>query len=202
MKSLVNRRVLMRAITTSLACTMLPRLAHAQTAPPSMSKINAHSFALTGIDGAPMPMAQFAGKIVLLVNTASKCSFTDQYGPLQALHERFGKDGLVIIGVPSNEFGNQEPGTEDDIVKFVSGEYSVSFPMAAKTRIKGGNAHPLYQWLANEAGPAGRPRWNFHKYLIDADGKMIDWYSSMTAPNSRKLTNAIERALQQTTAQN
>lgn len=199
MLSLIPRRVLVKAMAAGLAGALLPRAAYAVQA---MSKISAHSFSLTAIDGTPMPMAQFAGKVVLLVNTASKCSFTDQYDPLQALHERFGDDGLVIIGVPSNEFGRQEPGTEDDIVKFVSGEYSVSFPMAAKTRVKGGDAHALYKWLADEAGPAGRPRWNFHKYLIGADGQMIDWYSSMTAPDSRKLTNAIEAALQQRTAQN
>lgn len=199
MISLIPRRVLVKAMAAGLAGTLLPRAANAEQA---MSKISAHTFALTAIDGTPMPMAQFAGQVVLLVNTASKCSFTDQYGPLQALHERFGDEGLVIIGVPSNEFGNQEPGTEDDIVKFVSGEYSVGFPMATKTRVKGSDAHPLYQWLADEAGPAGRPRWNFHKYLIGADGQMIDWYSSMTAPDSRKLTNAIEKAIQQRTAQN
>lgn len=199
MISLIPRRVLLKAMAAGLAGAALPRAAYAET---QMSKISAHSFSLTAIDGAPMPMAQFAGKVVMLVNTASKCSFTDQYDPLQTLHERFGDDGLVIIGVPSNEFGRQEPGTEDDIAKFVSGEYSVSFPMAAKTNVQGGDAHPLYQWLADEAGPAGRPRWNFHKYLIGADGQMIDWYSSMTAPDSRKLVDAIEAALQQRTAQN
>lgn len=199
MISLIPRRMLIKAMAAGLAGAALPRAAGAQAA---MSPISAHSFSLTAIDGTPMPMAQFAGKVVLLVNTASKCSFTDQYDPLQALHERFGDDGLVIIGVPSNEFGRQEPGTEDDIAKFVSGEYNVSFPMAAKTSVKGGDAHPLYQWLADQAGLAGRPRWNFHKYLIGADGQMIDWYSSMTAPDSRTLTDAIESALQQRTAQN
>lgn len=160
------------------------------------STINAHSFTLKRIDGGEIALADYAGKVVLLVNTASKCSFTTQYDPLQALHERYGEAGLVIIGVPSNDFGRQEPGTEDDIAKFVSGEYSVSFPMAAKADVTGSDADPLYRWLAGEAGPLGTPRWNFHKYLIGADGELIDWYSSMTEPDSPKLISAIEKALQ------
>ena len=185
-----------RTIITTGMAALTTALASPVRADVSMSRKNAHAFALTAIDGSSMPMADFAGKVVLLVNTASKCSFTDQYGPLQALHQRYGEDGLVIIGVPSNEFGNQEPGTEDDIVKFVSGEYAVSFPMAAKTLVKGGNAHPLYKWLGEEAGPLGRPRWNFHKYLIGPDGELLEWFTSMTEPTSPRMTSAIERALQ------
>lgn len=197
----IARRALLKVGIAGFAGALMTHAAHAQSQA-TMSKISAHSFTLTAIDGTPMPMAQFAGKVVLLVNTASKCSFTDQYDPLQALYEAYADAGLVIVGIPSNEFGNQEPGTEDDIAKFISGEYAVSFPMAAKTQVKAGNAHPLYQWLGDQAGPMGRPRWNFHKYLIGADGQLIDWYSSMTAPNSRRLTSAIETALAQRTAAN
>jgi glutathione peroxidase len=192
MLSILPRRLFVKAMALSLAGAGLPKVAAAQS---TMSKANAHQFALTAITGEPMAMADFAGKVVLLVNTASKCSFTDQYGLLQALHDRYGKDGLVIIGVPSNEFGKQEPGTEDDIAKFVAGQYQVSFPMAAKTKVKGADAHPLYQWLAEQAGPLGVPRWNFHKYLIGADGEMIDWFTSATGPQSAKMTRAIEGAL-------
>lgn len=192
MISLIPRRILIKAMAAGLAGAALPKAANAKAA---MSVLNAHSFELTAITGEPIPMSDFAGKVVLLVNTASKCSFTDQYGPLQALHERFADQGLVIIGVPSNEFGNQEPGTEDGVAKFVAGEYQVGFPMAAKTRVKGSEAHPLYQWLADEAGPMGVPRWNFHKYLIGRDGQMIDWFTSMTRPDAAKMVEAIEDAL-------
>lgn len=170
--------------------------ASAAVADGNMTPKNAHSFTLTSISGEAMPLSAYKGKVVLLVNTASKCSFTRQYDPLQALHERYGDAGLVIVGVPSNDFGRQEPGTEDDIAKFVSGEYHVSFPMAAKSDVTGSDANPLYQWLASEAGPLGVPRWNFHKYLIGPDGEMIDWFTSITEPDSPKLIAAIEKALQ------
>ena len=183
---------LVQSLAFSLLAIFTLNTAHAT----EQSKINAHSFTLKRIDGGDIPLADFAGKVVLLVNTASKCSFTVQYDPLQALHERYGDAGLVIIGVPSNDFGRQEPGSEDDIAKFVSGEYSVSFPMAAKVDVTGSDADPLYRWLAEQAGPLGTPRWNFHKYLIGPDGAFIDWFSSMTEPDSPKLISAIEKALQ------
>lgn len=193
MADINSRRLILKGLALGVASACLPGVARAVSAP--QSALNAHAFTLTAIDGTTMPMADFAGKVVLLVNTASKCSFTDQYGPLQALHDQFGDAGLVIVGVPSNEFGNQEPGTEDDIAKFVAGQYRVGFPMAAKTQVKGSNAHPLYKWLAEQAGPLGVPRWNFHKYLIGPDGALIDWYTSVTSPSSAKMRRAIEIAL-------
>ncbi|MDZ7823849.1 MAG: glutathione peroxidase [Ahrensia sp.] len=168
----------------------------------NVSTLNAHSFTISGIDGTPMPLANFKGRVLLIVNTASQCSFTRQYNPLQALHEKYAPLGLTIIGVPSNDFGGQEPKGEDDIAKFVSGEYSVQFPMAAKMRVAGSKADPFYQWLAKQAGPAGAPRWNFHKYLIDANGNFIDWYSSLTDPASPKFQRAIEAALKSVVASN
>jgi len=182
---------LRRGLLASLMVISGVVAAHAQQTP-----YGAHAFTLTAINGEALPLAQFAGKPILVVNTASRCSFTDQYDPLQALHEHYGSHGLIIIGVPSNQFGRQEPGSEDDIAKFVSGEYSVSFPMAAKTKVKGKNAHPLYTWLADQAGPLGAPRWNFHKYLIAPDGSLAGWYSSITAPDSPRLKAAIDALLE------
>ncbi|MEM8813962.1 MAG: glutathione peroxidase [Pseudomonadota bacterium] len=155
----------------------------------------AHDFTLTAIDGTPLPFSAYRGKTVLVVNTASKCSFTEQYGPLQALYERYRDRGLVVIGVPSNDFGGQEPGSEADIQAFTEETFQVDFPLTAKTKVAGANATPFYQWAAAEAGPLGKPRWNFHKYLIGPDGNLETWFSTMTRPDSDRLYKAIEKAL-------
>ena len=155
----------------------------------------AHDFSFTAIDGTEMPLSDFKGKTVLVVNTASQCGFTKQYGPLQTLYEEYKDRGLVIVGVPSNDFGGQEPGSEAEITAFTEAEFSVDFPLTAKTRVKGSEASPFYRWAASQVGAAGKPRWNFHKYLIGPDGEMIDWFSTFTKPNSAKMRNAIERNL-------
>ena len=159
------------------------------------SSATAHDFSFTAIDGTELPLSDFKGKTVLVVNTASQCSFTKQYGPLQALYEEYKDRGLVIVGVPSNDFGGQEPGSEAEITAFTETEFSVDFPLAAKTRVKGSEASPFYRWAAGQVGPAGKPRWNFHKYLIGPDGEMIDWFSTFTKPNSAKMRKAIEQNL-------
>ena len=159
------------------------------------SSASAHDFSFTAIDGTELPLSDFKGKTVLVVNTASQCSFTKQYGPLQALYEEYKDRGLVIVGVPSNDFGGQEPGSEAEITAFTETEFSVDFPLAAKTRVKGSEASPFYRWAASQVGSAGKPRWNFHKYLIGPDGEMIDWFSTFTKPNSAKMRKAIEQNL-------
>ena len=161
---------------------------------------SAHDFQFTSIDGEDLPLSQFAGKAVLIVNTASFCGLTPQYGGLQAVWERYRDRGLVVLGVPSNDFGSQEPNTEDRIKQFCSVKFNITFPMTSKVRVVGGGAHPFYVWAQQQVGFVGSPKWNFHKYLIGPDGRMLDWFSSMTGPESGKLATAIEAALPEAAA--
>ncbi len=154
-----------------------------------------HDFALTGIDGKSMPLSQFAGRVVLLVNTASECGYTPQYQGLEKLWLDYKDKGLVVVGVPCNDFGGQEPGEASDIATFCEVNYGVTFPLSAKTAVSGEAAHPLYQWAGKQAGMLGRPTWNFHKYLLGRDGKFVDWFSTPTKPQSGKIIAAVERAL-------
>ena len=135
----------------------------------------------------------YAGNVVLIVNTASKCAFTSQYEGLEALYETYKDRGLVVLGFPSNDFGNQEPGSEADIKTFCRMTYGVQFPMFAKTRVKKKNADPLYQKLGETAG--SWPKWNFHKYLLDRNGQLVGSYGSFTKPQSKKLVKQIESLL-------
>lgn len=154
-----------------------------------------HSFTFAGFDGEPLPLAQFAGKPVLVVNTATECGFTPQFEGLEALWQRYKGKGLVIVGVPSNDFGGQEPRKGADIKHFCKINYGVSFPLADRTRVRGDNAHPFYRWALEQAGGEARPRWNFHKYLIGADGKLTAWFPTQTDPMSKPVTAAVEKAL-------
>ena len=135
----------------------------------------------------------YQGKVVLIVNTASQCAFTGQYEGLEALYAKYRDRGLVVLGFPSNDFGNQEPGTEQQIKDFCRLTYSVKFPMFAKTRVSKGNADPFFQSLGEAAGRY--PQWNFHKYLIDRDGRLADDFLSFTSPESRTMVGAIEELL-------
>jgi len=160
-----------------------------------MAEATAYDFEFHSIDGVPLPLAQFRGKPVLVVNTASFCGYTPQYRGLQALHERYGGRGLVVLGVPSNDFGAQEPGTPAEIKTFCETNYRVSFALAAKERVIGDRAHPLYRWIADELGEAGQPRWNFHKYLIGPDGGLAGSWPSSVDPQAPEITQEIERLL-------
>ena len=155
----------------------------------------AHEFEFVSIEGEPLPMTAFEGKAVLVVNTASRCGFTPQYDDLQALWERFRDRGLVVLGVPSNDFGGQEPGTEAEIKTFCEVNFNVDFPLTSKVRVKGDDAHPFYRWAAAELGSAAQPRWNFHKYLIAPDGRLVGWFSTPTSPTSETVLRAIEAHL-------
>lgn len=155
----------------------------------------AGDFNFTSIDGAPLPLKSFAGRPILLVNVASACGFTPQYAGLQTLHEKMGPRGLVVLGVPSNDFGAQEPGSEAEIKRFCETGFGVSFPMTAKQRVIGGDAHPLYRWIAAQLGEGGAPKWNFHKYLIGRDGELVDAWPSRVAPMSPEIVGAVEAAL-------
>jgi len=158
---------------------------------------SAHRFAFTSIEGEPMPLSTFAGKVLLVVNTASRCGFTPQYEGLQALWERYKDQGLVVIGVPSGDFGGQELASSSDIKEFCEVNFSIDFPLTEKSAVAGDDAHPFYAWAATELGSGARPRWNFHKYLVARDGRLIDWFSTATGPSSPRIKNAIEAALAQ-----
>lgn len=142
-----------------------------------------------------LPLSSFKGKVLLVVNTASKCGFTPQYAGLEALYQEYKDRGLVILGVPSNDFGHQEPGTEAAIADFCQINYGVTFPMAAKEIVSGKNAHPFYLWAKQTLGFGTAPKWNFHKYLINRDGELVTYFYSTTSPKAKRLVNAVEKAL-------
>lgn len=157
--------------------------------------MSAHDFEFSSIDGKPLKLAHFAGKPILVVNTASQCGLTPQYKGLEALWRTYKDKGLVVLGVPSNDFGGQEPGTEAQIKNFCHAHYSVSFPMTAKYPVIGASAHPLYKWAVAEASEAAAPRWNFHKYLIGPKGDLAGTFGSKVAPDDGALVSAIEAHL-------
>ena len=155
----------------------------------------AYDFTFTAIEGQPLPLASFRGKTVLVVNTASFCGFTRQYAGLQEVWERYRDRGLVVLGVPSNDFGGQEPGTEAEIKEFCEVNFDVDFPLAEKEQVVGPDAHPFYRWAAEQLGAAAAPRWNFHKYLVGPDGRLVAWFPTRTEPTAPEVTEAIEASL-------
>ncbi|MEJ1970465.1 MAG: glutathione peroxidase [Rhizomicrobium sp.] len=155
----------------------------------------AHDFSFQSIDGGVLPMAQFDGKAVLLVNVASQCGLTPQYAGLEALWRDRKDKGLVVLGVPANNFGAQEPGTEGEIKTFCETRFGIDFPMTAKADVIGATAHPLYKWLAGELGEDAAPKWNFHKYLINRDGTIAAVFGPRTTPDDPALSAEIDRAL-------
>lgn len=159
------------------------------------SNMSFHDFEFTSIEGEALPGSTFAGKAVLVVNTASHCGFTKQYTALQSVYDQYRDQGLVVLGMPSNDFGGQEPGTEAEIKEFCEVNFSVDFPLTGKVGVKGDGAHPFFKWAKDQVGVVGSPKWNFHKYLIAPDGKLVDWFSTPTAPTSGKVTKAIEAIL-------
>lgn len=156
------------------------------------------NFKMKSLTGQEMNLADYKGKVVLFVNVASKCGYTPQYKGLEELHEKYAKDGLVVIGVPSNEFGKQEPGTDEQIAEFCSATYGVKFPMLSKTKVNGADQTPLYKYLTSEQTDpkfAGKIKWNFTKFLIGRDGKIVARFESAVKPESETMTKAIETEL-------
>jgi glutathione peroxidase len=151
---------------------------------------------LKDIDGKDTSLKPYQGKVMLIVNVASKCGFTPQYTALEALHQKYKDRGLVVLGFPCNQFGGQEPGTDAEIKQFCSSKYNVTFPMFDKIEVNGANRHPLYVMLAGKESPfAGDIGWNFTKFLIGRDGKILNRYGSKVKPDSEEVTKAIEAAL-------
>ncbi len=153
----------------------------------------AHRFSLPRPDGTALDLAEFAGRPLLIANTASKCGFTGQYAGLQRVWDTYRDRGLVVIGVPSNDFGRQEPGTDAEIGSFCELNYGVTFPLAAKSHVTGPELHPLFRYLGEQAGPLAKPRWNFFKYLIAPNGSVAGWFSSVTPPASARVLRALDR---------
>ena len=161
-----------------------------------MTNRNAYDFSFKNLtDETPLPLKDFEGKVIMVVNTASKCGFTPQYDGLEILYNEYKDEGFVIIGVPSNDFGGQEPGTSTEIANFCKVNYGVTFPIASKEIVSGDTAHPFYRWAREQLGFGTAPKWNFHKYLVDRQGNLVDYFNSTTAPDNDRLVKAVKKAL-------
>jgi glutathione peroxidase len=157
---------------------------------------DAYQFEFKSLDGGEeLPLSAWRGRPVLVVNVASYCGYTPQYRDLEALWQRYRDKGLVVLGVPSNDFGQQEPGTAAEIRSFCDTRYQVDFPLTEKVRAIGGGAHPFYRWVAATLGEGGAPRWNFHKYLIGPDGQLAGAWPSQVRPGDAAITSEIDKAL-------
>ncbi len=152
-------------------------------------------FKINSINGNELDLSTFNGKTILLVNVASKCGFTKQYDDLQKLYDIYKDKGLVVIGVPTNQFGGQEPGTETEIKNFCETNFNITFPMTGKYDVKGDSAHPIYLWAKDTYGKSTVPKWNFHKILINKEGKIDDTFASFTGPMSKKIINKLDQIL-------
>ncbi len=156
---------------------------------------SAYDVTMTAIDGAPLPFAKFKGKVLLVVNTASMCGNTPQYEGLEALYEKYSPKGLVVIGVPSADFGGQEYGSNKEVKQFCETKFGIKFPMTETSVVKGPGAVPFYRWAAATLGPDKLPTWNFHKYLVGKDGRLIGAFGNRVQPTDPKVRAAIEAAL-------
>jgi glutathione peroxidase len=190
-----RRHILTFAVAAGLQRSFsIPALAETADTSTAMSRVTAYGFSFAALDGSNIGLTDYAGRPLLIVNTASLCGYTPQYTGLQELWTEFQKQGLMIIGVPSNDFGGQEPGGAADINQTAHGQYGVTFPITAKSVVKGPNAHPFYKWAAAER-PKDLPAWNFHKYLVGRDGHIAEVFASAVEPTDTRVKTAIGRAL-------
>ena len=155
----------------------------------------AYDFNFNDLDGSPLNLSKYKNKVIVVINVASQCGFTNQYEDMQKIWEKYQKKDFVLLGVPSNDFGKQEPGNSNDIKNFCESKFGITFPMTEKVTVKGENAHPFYTWAKENHGKSAIPKWNFHKIIIGKDGKVFDTFASITNPSSKKFINAIEKAL-------
>jgi glutathione peroxidase len=183
----IDRRQFLALLASTLTAPAL-----AQT--PAMSRPTAYAFSFAGLSGGTIRLADYAGKPILVVNTASQCGYTPQLAGLQQLWTRYRDHGLLIVGVPSNDYGGQEPGGPAEITKTAQGDYGVSFPFAAKAEVRGAAAHPFYKWAALER-PGDGPRWNFHKYLVGRNGRIAAAFATQIEPTDARVIAAIEKEL-------
>jgi glutathione peroxidase len=180
----------MKLLSLCISCVALLMVSNTALAQPS----SLYDIEVTSIDGEKLSLRKYEGKVLLIVNVASRCGFTSQYDGLQKLHEGYKDKGFAVLGFPSNDFGGQEPGTEAEIKAFCSNTYGVTFPMFSKVAVLGASRHPLYQFLTASSGGTD-VRWNFEKFLIDSKGRVVGRFGSSTAPSSPELGAAIEKSL-------
>jgi len=191
------------ALAAAAALVTLPVMATAaflasspsMAADPAPAGTTAHAFAFGNIDGGEIALADYAGKPVLVVNTASMCGFTYQYDGLQALYDRYRDRGLVVLTVPSDDFGGQELGSETEVKEFCEVNFGLTLPMTTITKVRGAGMHPFYAWARDALGAGNTPRWNFHKYLVAPDGTLTAAFSHRVEPSARELREAIEAYL-------
>ena len=188
---MLNRRTMLAALVATTASAGRSR------ADGGMSRISAYAFSFPALSGDDIRLAAFTGKPLLVVNTASLCGYTPQYAGLQEIWSEFRERGLTVIGVPSNDFGGQEPGGTSEITETAHHQYGVTFPIAAKATVIGARAHPFYKWAA-DARPKDVPRWNFHKYLIGRDGYIAEVFASNIEPTDTRIKTAIAKTLADT----
>ena len=155
----------------------------------------AYDFNFINLNGKKLNLGDYKNKVIVVVNVASQCGFTNQYDDLQSIWNKYEKNGLVIIGVPSNDFGSQEPGSNQQIKTFCETKFGITFPMVEKVSVKGDKIHPFYNWAKKNHGKSAIPKWNFHKIIIGKDGKVAETFSSMTNPSSRRFTKKIEELI-------
>ena len=155
----------------------------------------AYDFKFKDLDGSNLNLSEYKNKVIIVVNVASQCGFTSQYEDMQKVWEKYEDKGIVIIGVPSNDFGNQEPGDNKEIKNFCEAKFGITFPMTEKVSVKGDDAHPFFIWAKNNYGKSAIPKWNFHKIIINKEGKVADTFASITKPSSRKFIKTIEKLI-------
>jgi len=155
----------------------------------------AHDFKFKDLDGSVLKLSDYKGKIIVVINVASQCGFTNQYEDMQKIWKKYQTKGIIILGVPSNDFGKQEPGTNQEIKNFCEAKFGISFPMTEKVSVKGSDAHPFYIWARENYGKSAIPKWNFHKIIIDKNGKIAETFSSITNPSSKKFILALEKLI-------
>ena len=155
----------------------------------------AYDFNFNDLDGSKLQLSNFKNNVIVVVNVASQCGFTSQYEDMQKIWEKYQSKGIVILGVPSNDFGKQEPGSNEEIKNFCEAKFGISFPMTEKVMVKGPEAHPFYVWARENHGKSAIPKWNFHKIIIDKEGKINETFTSITNPSSKKFIKALEKLI-------
>ncbi len=155
----------------------------------------AYDFEFKDLDGSTIKLSEYKNKVIVIINVASQCGFTNQYEDMQKIWEKYQSKGIVILGVPSNDFGKQEPGSNEEIKNFCEAKFGISFPMTEKVMVKGPEAHPFYVWARENHGKSAIPKWNFHKIIIDKEGKINETFTSITNPSSKKFIKALEKLI-------